>query len=134
MKELARFGVSIDRELLDRFDQYCRDREYPTRSKAIEDLLRAALKTEAIQQDGAGQGVVVMLYDHHRRDLTNRLTEIQHQFQNLVICTQHIHLDHDFCMETIAVHGSANEMQAFTQQLEVQKGVEFCSLTIARNH
>ncbi len=131
MTKIKRFGVSLNEKLLKDFDSLIKIKGYPTRSKAIEDIIREKLKEDALAKGKKGTGAVILVYDHHRRELIAKLTDIQHDYSSLVICNQHIHLDHHNCMEIIVVRGTREKMQEFTDRLKSQKGVKFGSLTVA---
>jgi CopG family nickel-responsive transcriptional regulator len=68
-------------------------------------------------------GAIVLVYDHHKRDLQNRSTDIQHDFHHLILAVQHVHLDHHNCLETISVKGKANELKDLADRLIAIKGV-----------
>lgn len=131
MGELIRFGVSLDKDLLDRFDQLIHSQNYSNRSEAIRDLIRASLvkKEWAIEEEIAG--TITLVYNHHQREIVNTLTDIQHDFHHLIISTQHIHLDHDNCMEIVVARGRPKEVEQLSQQLKSTRGVKYCSLSMA---
>ncbi|MEK9149342.1 MAG: nickel-responsive transcriptional regulator NikR, partial [Candidatus Desantisbacteria bacterium] len=106
---LVRFGVSLEDVLLVRFDGHLKEKGYPTRSKAISDLIREALVKEEWVGQGNVAGTVTLIYDHHRRELVNKLTDIQHDFYKIIISSQHIHLDHNNCLEVVVVKGMPEE-------------------------
>ena len=76
-------------------------------------------------------GVITLVFDHHKRELVNILTDIQHDFHVLIISSQHIHLDHDNCLEIIVVRGKPTEARELADKLRVTKGVKYGSLSIA---
>jgi CopG family nickel-responsive transcriptional regulator len=123
MSKLVRFGVSLGKDLLDRFDALVADRGYASRSEAFRDLIRGSLVEEEWREGGEVAGAVTLVYDHHKKDLVNRLTDIQHDAHNLIISTQHIHLDHDHCLEIIAVRGRAADAGRLADSLRSVKGV-----------
>jgi len=124
MSKLVRFGISLEKLLLEKFDNYIKERNYTNRSEAIRDLIRQELvKKEWIEGEDVA-GAITLIYDHHRKDLLNRITDIQHNFQRCIISTQHIHLDHDNCLEIIAVRGSPAEVQRLANTLKSIKGVK----------
>jgi CopG family nickel-responsive transcriptional regulator len=131
MSELVRFGVSLEKSLLDKFDRLIRGRRYTNRSEALRDLIRQELVKQTWAEDREVAGAVTYLYDHHQRDLLNRVTDIQHDYQNLIISTQHVHLDHDNCLEIVAVRGKAGSIQDLTDRLKAIKGVRHCSLSMS---
>jgi CopG family nickel-responsive transcriptional regulator len=134
MSRIKRFGVSISEDLLKEFDTFINKKGYPTRSKAIEDIFRETLKRESIRTGKKGTGAIILVYDHHKRELVSKLIDIQHDFHNLVICNQHIHLDHYKCMEIIVVKGTYEQMQELADKLQSAKGVKHGSLSIAEAH
>lgn len=131
MGELIRFGVSLDKDLLDRFDQLIHSQNYSNRSEAIRDLIRASLVKKEWATEEEIAGTITLVYDHHRRELVNILTDIQHDFHHLIISTQHIHLDNDNCMEIVVAKGSPKEVEQLAQQLKSTRGVKYCSLSMA---
>ena len=124
MGALTRFSVSIDSELLKRFLQLGRKRGWQNRSEALRDIMREALVREEWERDDEIVGTITMVYDHHRRELTERLTGMQHEHHDAVLATMHIHLDHDNCLEVVAVKGSASGVQRIADTLIAMKGVK----------
>ncbi len=130
MSELARFGVSLENRLLEKFDRLIKRKGYSTRSEALRDLIRQELVRKEWEEDHEVAGAVTFVYDHHLRGLTSRLTDIQHDYQKLIISTQHIHLDHDNCLEIVAVKGRAKEVQKLAHALQSVKGVRHGTLSM----
>jgi CopG family nickel-responsive transcriptional regulator len=123
VNKLIRFGVSLGKDLLDRFDALIAERSYASRYEAFRDLIRGSLVEEEWRKGGEVAGAITLVYDHHKKDLVNRLTVIQHDAHALVISTQHIHLDHDHCLEIIAVRGKAVGVRRLADSLRSVKGV-----------
>ncbi len=121
--ELVRFGVAMDAELLARFDERVSAKGYTTRSEALRDLVRAELVQAHLQGDGMVAATLTLVYDHHVRELTERLTEMQHELGQAVVSTLHVHLDHDHCLEVIVMRGPAGRIQQAADQLLATKGV-----------
>jgi CopG family nickel-responsive transcriptional regulator len=131
MSELLRFGVSLEKGLLEKFDRYIRERNYANRSEAFRDLIRQELvKKEWLEGDDVA-GAITLIYDHHRKDLLNKVTDIQHDFQGLIISTQHVHLDHNNCLEIIAVRGRPGGVQKLADMLRSLKGVKHGTLSMS---
>ncbi|MDI6752112.1 MAG: nickel-responsive transcriptional regulator NikR [bacterium] len=128
--KLVRFGVSLEDVLLARFDSYQKEKGYPTRSKAISDLIKEALVKEEWAGHGSVAGTVTLIYDHHRRELVNKLTDIQHDFYKTIISSQHIHLDHNNCLEVVVVKGKPEEIKSLANKLKSVKGVKHSALTM----
>lgn len=127
MSDLARFGVSIPAPLLEAFDQLIRGKGYSNRSEAIRDLVRDALSEARWEARGEGAGGIVLVYDHHKKELMDRLVEIQHEALDLVVSTLHVHLDHHRCLEVIVVRGHADRIGELSDRLRSLKGVIYCS-------
>jgi CopG family nickel-responsive transcriptional regulator len=107
------------------------ERGYASRSEAFRDLIRGALVEDEWRSGGEVAGAVTLVYDHHKKDLVGRLTDIQHDAQRLIISTQHVHLDHDHCLEIIAVRGRAEEVRKLAESLRSVRGVLQGSVNMA---
>jgi len=125
---LTRFSVSLDQGLVRQFDAKIKDDRCPTRSKAVGDLIRASLVQTEWKAGDEVAGALVLVYDHHKRDIVKKLTEAQHDCHDAIISTQHIHLDHDNCLEIIAVRGTSAEIDAIVNRLKAVKGLKHVSL------
>ncbi len=125
---LSRFSVSLDETLVRQFDARIKADRCPTRSKAVGDLIRDSLVQDEWTQGAEVAGALVLVYDHHKRDLSRRLTAVQHDCHEAIISTQHTHLDHDNCLEIIAVRGRPAAIQALLRRLKAIKGLKHVSL------
>ncbi len=123
MANLVRFGIAMENELLERFDELVERRGAANRSEALRDLVRKELTEEAWAGGRSIVATITLVYDHHVRELTERLTELQHDHGDLIISTLHIHLDHDHCLEVLAVRGQAREIKAMADRILGTKGV-----------
>ena len=123
MSILVRFGISLGEDLLERFDALVAERGYASRSEALRDLIRGSLVEEEWRTGGEVAGAVTLVYDHHKKDLVSRLTDIQHDAHDLILSTQHIHLDHDHCLEIIAIRGRVVDVRRLADSLRSVKGV-----------
>jgi CopG family transcriptional regulator, nickel-responsive regulator len=131
MSELIRFGVSLEKSLLERFDALIRGRQYTNRSEALRDLIRRELVQREWQEGRDVAGAITLIYDHHRREVLSKVTDTQHGFQKVIISTQHIHLDHHNCLEIIAARGKAEEVQRLADALTAIKGVRHGTLSMS---
>ncbi|MCX7983199.1 MAG: nickel-responsive transcriptional regulator NikR [Syntrophales bacterium] len=131
MADLIRFGVSLERDLLRRFDEHIKERLYDNRSEAIRDLIRRELVARAWSDDQEVAGAITFLYDHHDRELLSKITDIQHDYQDVIISTQHIHLDHDHCLEIVAVRGNSGKIKILADKISAVKGVHYGSINMA---
>jgi CopG family nickel-responsive transcriptional regulator len=125
MAKVVRFGVSIPQELVEAFDRRIRAKGYRTRSEAIRDIMRDHLIAgEWERARGEVVGTVTIIYDHHTRELSNVLTQLQHQFHDAITCATHVHLDEHNCLEVIVVKGKSEQVQAIADRLISTKGVK----------
>ena len=131
MSELVRFGVSLEKKLLDKFDSLLRERNYTNRSEAFRDMIRQELIKREWLHGKDVAGAITLIYDHHRKDLLNKITDIQHDYQQLIISTQHIHLYHDNCLEIVAVRGNPKNIQVLADTLKAVKGVKNGTLSMS---
>jgi len=131
MSDIIRFGVSLEKELLQKFDKLIKEKKYSNRSEAIRDLIRENLVKREWIEGKEVAGAITLVFDHHKRELMNTLTDIQHDFHTLIISSQHIHLDHDNCLEIIIVRGKPKEVRELADKLRATKGVKYGSLSIA---
>jgi len=128
MEKVKRFGVSIEEDLLSKFDIFIKTRKYKNRSEAIRDLIRDNFVNDSWENsNGSVAGAIIIVYDHHKRELLDVLVDIQHDFQNFIISSQHIHLDHHNCMEIIAVKGNLQKLFELEAILKATKGVKHTS-------
>jgi CopG family transcriptional regulator, nickel-responsive regulator len=131
MSNLYRFGVSLERSLIQDFDKHIGGKNYKNRSEAIRDLIREDLVKKQWLCGNEVAGAVVMSYDHHQRELVNRLMDIQHDFQKIIISSQHVHIDHHNCLEIVAVKGKARDVEKLASLLKSQKGVKHVALSMS---
>ena len=132
MTELARFGISIDQRLLDSFDQMITGKGYDNRSEAIRDMIRNSLVEEQVNRgdDTPTVGTVTLVYDHHTRDLSDKLTGHQHSHHNAIVSALHVHLDVHNCLEVVVVRGTAVQVKRLADELIGTKGVKHGKLVL----
>lgn len=130
MSTLTRFGVSIEKNLLTKYDRMI-ENSYNNRSEAIRDLIRDKLIEKNLEDpDREVVGSLTLLFNHHQHGLTNKMLDIQHDYHHLFLSNLHVHLNHDFCLEIIVVKGKAGELQDITRKLISLKGVYHGELTV----
>jgi len=131
MGQLSRIGVAIDSDLLRRFDSLIAKRGYTNRSEAFRDLIRDDLvQTTWESPESQVVGTVTLVYDHHIRQLGDKLTDMQHAVYDHILSTLHVHLDHDHCLEVLVVKGKAAMVKKFAEALIATKGVKHGRLTL----
>lgn len=123
MSDLVRFTVSIEKPLFEKLEKEVADHDYRNRSEFVRDLVRNHMVEQEWQTDKVLLGTISLLYDHHARGLTERLTEQQHHFTGTVLATTHVHLDNNLCAEMIMVRGKGKDIMALTDRLQREKGV-----------
>nr|AGF93077.1 transcriptional regulator NikR, CopG family [uncultured organism] len=130
MTKSKRFGISLNENLLSKFDEKIEEKMYSNRSEAIRDLIRDFLAEEKMKTPETKiVGTLTLIYNHDEKGITNKLTDLQHQELPHVISSMHVHLDEHNCMETIALKGKAKEVQKTADKLTSAKGVKHGKLT-----
>ncbi len=129
---MDRFTISLDANLASAFDDLIRSRGYATRSEAVRDVLRTHLQHNREQQDSKGACVANLsyVYNHHERELAERLAGIQHAHHDLTISTMHAHLDHDQCLETVMLRGTVQQVRNLAQEIMAERGVRHGQLNL----
>lgn len=131
MGGLTRFGVSIDAGLLDRFDRLIAARGFRNRSEALRDLIRERLVEEDWATNADVVGTITLVYDHHVRELAERLTNLQHHHHRNVLSSLHVHLDAANCVEVVVVRGAADAIRGLASHLIGAKGVKHGKLVMS---
>ncbi len=125
MTKLARFGVSLDNDLLKKFDALIKKSGYGNRSEAIRDLIRDRLVEQEWEEEEKNViGILGLVYNHEKRELTENLNAIQHQHVHTTIASTHIHLDHDNCLEVIILKGTSGTVREVADHLLSTKNVK----------
>jgi CopG family transcriptional regulator, nickel-responsive regulator len=127
--ELLRFGISIGKDLIGKFDKKIKGQGYENRSEAIRDLIRKSFIEEAWEENAIVAGGISIVYDHHHRDLLSKVMDIQHDYHDLIISTQHVHLSHTGCLEVLIVKGKTEEIKELYGRLKSIKGIDHIGIT-----
>ena len=130
MGDLARTGVSLEHDLLARFDEAIKGKGYQNRSEAIRDLIRDHLVAEEIDKNKVVVGTLTIVYDHHRPNLTEKLVEAQHRAGGKVLAATHVHLDHHNCLEVIIMKGRGGELKDLANGILSLRGVKHGQLVV----
>lgn len=126
----TRISISIDEDIIEKFDTLSERRGFPTRSEAIAHLIKAAFVQEEWKSGDTVAGVVTIIYDHHKTSLLKKIVDAQHDCGEIVICSQHAHLDHDNCMENIIVKGNVDAVRKLHKNLSAIKGMKHTLLSM----
>lgn len=130
MSGIARFGVSIDSKLMNKFDALIERKGYRARSEAIRDLIRDRLVEEEWESgDQETVGTITIIYNHHTRELDHALTDLQHQSYHQIVSALHVHLDAHNCLEVMVVKGKSRDIRRIADRLIGTKGVKHGKLT-----
>jgi CopG family nickel-responsive transcriptional regulator len=129
--KLVRFGVSLEEDLLVRFDQRIKQRKYTNRSEAIRDLIREELIKKEWTDNKEVTGAITLVYDHHTRKLVTKVLDVQHDYHTCILSSQHIHLDHHNCFEIIVTKGKSKEIEELYQKLKSIKSVKHVGFMMA---
>jgi len=129
--KLVRFGVSLEKDLLVRFDQRIKKQKYTNRSEAIRDLIREELIKKEWTENQEVTGAITIVYDHHTRSLVNKILTVQHDHHTCILSTQHIHLDHHNCFEIIVTKGKSKEIEVLYRKLKSIKSVKHAGFMMA---
>ncbi len=128
---LKRFSISLEENLLEEFDDYIDKHGYSNRSEAVRDFIRKSQVQEEWENDSEVVGVVTMVFDHHQSQLQEKITELQHDYYELITSTTHIHMDHHNCLEVTIVKGKASQVQGLADRLTALRGVKDGNLTMS---
>jgi CopG family nickel-responsive transcriptional regulator len=130
MSGLTRFGVSIDSQLIKKFDALVARKGYATRSEAIRDMIRDSLvEQEWEAEDRETVGTITIVYNHHTRELEHALTDMQHKSFHQIVSALHVHLDAHNCLEVLVVKGMSREIRKIADRLIGTRGVKHGKLT-----
>ena len=133
-EKIMRFGVSIEPDLLKKFDKMIKKEGYTNRSEAIRDLIRKNLILEKNKDPDANAiGTLTMIYDHHSGNLTNKLLDLQHDHHSEILSTTHIHVDHHNCLEVLVLKGKAGSIQKLADNIKALKGIKHGELVITKS-
>jgi CopG family nickel-responsive transcriptional regulator len=129
--QIKRFGVSLEDDILAKLDKLVSSKKFPNRSQALRFLINSYGVGEKWQNNQEVAGAIVMVYDHHKRELQSKSMGIQHDYHDLILSVQHVHLNHNNCLETIAVKGKAKKLTDLADRLKGIKGMKHVSFVMS---
>lgn len=132
--QIKRFGVSLEEDLLEKLDNFVIQNHFPNRSQAIRNLVNKNIVEKSWDENKIVAGAIVIVYDHHKRELQSKSTDLQHDYNDLILSVQHVHLDHHNCLETIAVKGKAKKLRELADKLIGLKGIVHGELVMTSAH
>jgi len=132
VENIIRFSVSLPKQLLDELDSKISAQGYASRSEFTRDLIREKIVNDS-WKDAEEEliGVLTLVYLHHQNDLVVKMMDIEHRANLNIVCTTHIHIDHNNCLETLILRGKAGIIEKFSEKIGGLKGVKFSKLTKA---
>jgi CopG family nickel-responsive transcriptional regulator len=129
---VTRFSISLEKELLEELDQYADNNNFANRSQAVRHLIEKNIVEKKWQCNNMVAGVVVMIYDHHKKDIITKSNDIQHNYFDVILSSQHFHLSYEICLEIIAVKGQANRLTELSDKLISIKGIKHGKLIMSK--
>jgi CopG family nickel-responsive transcriptional regulator len=130
MPGVTRFGICLEKELLKALDRFVEEGGFANRSQGIRSLIRDKLVQKEWLAGKEIAGAITLVYDHTKRELARKLTSVQHNFHDIVISSQHVHLDHNNCLEIVVVKGRPKKVARLLSALKSTKGVKHSGLTM----
>ena len=130
MSKVTRISISLEEEILEKFDKLSEQNGFPTRSEAIKHLICSAFVEREWSDGEIVAAVITIIYDHHKVSILRKIVESQHDFGGIVICSQHAHMDHDNCMENIIVRGKVEDVRKLHKILSSIKGMKHTLLSM----
>jgi len=129
---VTRFSVSLEKELLEELDRFAEKNSFANRSQALRHLIEKNIVEEKWQCNNVVAGAIVLIYDHHKKDISSKSNDIQHDYHDVILSTQHYHLSHDICLEITAVKGKANRLTELSDKLISIKGIKHGKLVMSK--
>ena len=129
---VVRFSVSLEEDLLNELDLFAKDNSFANRSQALRHLIEKNIVEKKWQCNNIVAGAIVMIYDHHKKDILTRANDIQHNYFGVILSSQHYHLSHDMCLEIIAVKGKAKTLTELSDKLISIKGIKHGKLLMSK--
>jgi CopG family nickel-responsive transcriptional regulator len=129
---VVRFSISLEEELLHELDQFANDNSFANRSQALRNLIERNIVEKKWQCNNLVAGAIVMIYDHHKKDILTRANNLQHDYHDVILSSQHYHLSHNICLEIIAVKGIAKKLTELSEKLISMKGIIHGKLVMSK--
>lgn len=130
---VVRFGVSLEKELLKELDKLTNEKQFANRSQAIRFLIKSNIVKSKWESNNIVAGSITLVYQHHKSDVLQIITDIQHQYHEEILSSQHFHIDHDNCLEVIAVRGRADKLNELADKLKGVKGINHGGITMSQS-
>ena len=129
---VSRFSVSLEKELLEELDRYVENNRFSNRSQALRHLIEKNIVEEKWLCNNIVAGAIILIYDHHKKDIDSRSNDIQHDYYDVILSSQHHHLSHEICLEIVAVRGEASRLTELSDKLISMKGLIHGKLVMSK--
>lgn len=129
---VSRFGVSLEEDLLIALDKYVTDNNFANRSQAVRHLIEKNIVEQKWQCNNVVAGAVVLLFEHQKKEIVTKSNDIQHEYFDVILSAQHYNLNHNMCLEIIAVKGTANKLTELSDKLISIKGIKHGKLVMSK--
>ncbi len=129
---VVRFSVSLEKELLKELDRYVKENNFTNRSQGLRHIIERNIVEKKWQCNNIVAGAIVMVYDHHKKDILSKSNEIQHDYHDVILSSQHFHLSHETCLEILAVKGKAKTLTELSDKLIGIKGIKHGKLVMSK--
>jgi len=129
---VSRFSISIEEELLKALDEFVHQNSFSNRSQALRHLIEKNIIEEKWQCNNVVAGAIVMIYDHHKKEILSKINDIQHNYFEVILSSQHFHLSQDICLEIVAVQGKAKRLTEVADKLISVKGIKHGKLIMSK--
>jgi len=129
---VVRFSISLEEELLKELDQYVNDNRFANRSQAVRQLIERNIIEKKWHCNNIVAGAIVMIFDHNKKDILAKSNEIQHNYHNEILSSQHCHLSQEICLEIVAVKGKAKILTELSDKLISIKGIKHGKLVMSK--
>ncbi len=129
---VTRFSVSLEKELLEDLDKFAENSNFANRSQALRHLIEKNIVEEKWHCNNVVAGAIVLIFDHHKKDISSISNDIQHEYFDVILSSQHHHLSQDICLEIIAVKGFASKLTELSEKLISIKGIKHGKLIMSK--
>ncbi len=129
---VTRFSISLEEELLKELDEFADENSFSNRSQAVRNLIEKYIVEKKWQCNNIVAGAIVLTYEHNKKDIINKSGDIQHKYFDLILSSQHFHLNHEVCLEIVAVKGHAKMLTELSEKLISIKGIKHGKLIMSK--
>jgi CopG family nickel-responsive transcriptional regulator len=129
---VARFGVSLEENLLKSLDAYVQANGFANRSQAIRHLIEKYTVEQKWHCDNIVAGAITLVYDHRKSDIRIKSSDIQYGYQEVILSSQHHYLNEANCLEIVAVKGPSHRLTELSDKLTGIKGLQHGKLIMSK--